>query len=271
MTSEEHRRIEQLFEEGKSRPLWPDGVIERRAEWLNPRQFQTLREEFPVLYVPFGTIEWHERHLPLGTDGLKAHGICVRVAGRIGGIVHPSIFWGIDSWRKVASGNIRRGMDATVDLPLPGSVYQLNDQTFRSLVEDIVTEAVRSDFELVVLLAGHNAKNQETTLKELAEKLNEAAETPRVLATNDWENAREQFDWAGDHAGKWETNILMAMHPEKVDMDELPRRPAKLTASGGIDPRGESSEKQGKQCLDVVVDVLCERISRMLKEIQRKQ
>jgi creatinine amidohydrolase/Fe(II)-dependent formamide hydrolase-like protein len=40
------------------------------------------------VYVPFGLIEWHGRHLPLGNDALKAHGILVKAAERAGGVVY---------------------------------------------------------------------------------------------------------------------------------------------------------------------------------------
>lgn len=268
MTSEERGKVEALFDARQGKELWPTGRVEHRAERLRPRQFQFLRDQFPALYVPFGTIEWHERHMPLGNDALKAHGICLAVAKRVGGIVHPPVFWGIDSWRKLPNGNIRRGMDATCDFPLPGSVYQVADDTFRRLAGDIVTEALRNDFLLVVLLTGHNARNQEDTLREVAKLVNDASGRTQVLATNDWENARTQYNWAGDHAGKWETTLMMGLHPDRVDMSELPAPPEKLTATGGIDPRGEASELLGRECLTVIIDTLQGRVWELMAKLR---
>jgi creatinine amidohydrolase/Fe(II)-dependent formamide hydrolase-like protein len=43
--------------------------------------------------VPFGLIEWHGRHLPLGNDAIKAHAILVKCAERFGGVVYPPVYF----------------------------------------------------------------------------------------------------------------------------------------------------------------------------------
>ena len=49
-----------------------------QMQFMRPGQLEAAARKFPVVYVPFGCIEWHGRHLPLGTDALKAHGILVK-------------------------------------------------------------------------------------------------------------------------------------------------------------------------------------------------
>ncbi|MBK8504013.1 MAG: creatininase family protein [Saprospiraceae bacterium] len=39
--------------------------------------------------MPLGAIEWHGLHLPIGLDSMTSHGICLRVADRVGGLVMP--------------------------------------------------------------------------------------------------------------------------------------------------------------------------------------
>ena len=47
-------------------------------------------------HLPLGTVEWHGGHLPVGLDGLTAHGLCVRGrAARTGGLVYPPLFYGL--------------------------------------------------------------------------------------------------------------------------------------------------------------------------------
>ena len=60
-----------------------------QMQFMRPGQLEAAARNFPVVYVPFGLIEWHGRHLPLGNDALKAHGILVKTAEKFGGVVYP--------------------------------------------------------------------------------------------------------------------------------------------------------------------------------------
>lgn len=66
-----------------------------RYEEMTPKEFERAVKEMPIFLVPTGLLEWHGNHLPLGLDGLKAHGICCRIAERLeGGIVLPANYLG---------------------------------------------------------------------------------------------------------------------------------------------------------------------------------
>ena len=43
-----------------------------KYEELLPHEFEEALRQFPVAYVPVGSLEWHGRHLALGNDTLKA-------------------------------------------------------------------------------------------------------------------------------------------------------------------------------------------------------
>ncbi|MFC1636485.1 creatininase family protein, partial [Planctomycetota bacterium] len=58
----------------------PDLSPAVQMQFMRPGQLEKALRDFPVAYVPFGPVEWHGRHLPLGTDALKAHGILVKTA-----------------------------------------------------------------------------------------------------------------------------------------------------------------------------------------------
>ena len=62
-------------------------------QFLRPGQLEKCSCEFPAVYVPFGLIEWHGRHLPLGNDALKAHAILVKTAEQFGGVVYPPVYF----------------------------------------------------------------------------------------------------------------------------------------------------------------------------------
>ncbi|MFP4058158.1 MAG: creatininase family protein, partial [Candidatus Brocadiia bacterium] len=56
-----------------------------QMQFLRPAQLEAALRRFPVVYVPFGLIEWHGRHLPLGNDAIKAHAFAVKAAEAYGG------------------------------------------------------------------------------------------------------------------------------------------------------------------------------------------
>jgi len=64
-----------------------------QIQFMRPGQLEARGRVFPIVYVPFGLIEWHGRHLPLGNDALKAHAILVKCAEQFGGVVYPPIWF----------------------------------------------------------------------------------------------------------------------------------------------------------------------------------
>src|SRR3972149_101223 len=66
-------------------PAEPGGMQKQlsaavQMQFMRPGQLEAAGRKFPVVYVPFGPIEWHGRHLPLGNDAIKAHGILAKCA-----------------------------------------------------------------------------------------------------------------------------------------------------------------------------------------------
>lgn len=235
-----------------------------RVEEMSPVEFVAARERAPIAYLPLGTIEWHEKHLPLGNDGLKAHGLCCHIAERAGGVVLPPLFWGVDRWGE-REGQLLRGKDWNAGFPLPGSMYQLQEEVFRQLLRQTLAEVFAQGFALVVLMTGHNARNQEAIIKAVAAEYNQQAGAERVWAISEYEPAQDLFDFARDHAGKWETSLMMELRPELVDMDRLQPDPGKpLLAISGVEPRGEASRALGRRCVEETVQRACARIAELV-------
>lgn len=57
----------------------------RQLELLRPGQIKQEMVRCPRIWVPLGTIEYHSHHLPVGLDGLQAHGLCLDAADLVGG------------------------------------------------------------------------------------------------------------------------------------------------------------------------------------------
>jgi creatinine amidohydrolase len=234
-----------------------------RAETLRPEQIQEILRQVPLVYQPIGTIEWHGQHLPIGNDALKAHGICLRAAGLTGGLVMPPLYWGVDSLR-ASEGEWLEGMDAAAGFELPGSIYRISHEVFETLIEEMLVEIFRQGVRLVVLLTGHNARVQETIIRCVAERINAARPDRYVWALSEYEPVKpDLIPDAGDHAAKWETSLMMALHPEAVDMSRLPAE-GDLLAIGGIDPRTEASVEYGEQGVELVAEQIAQRVGELL-------
>src|SRR5690625_211651 len=76
---------------------------EVRYHYLRPKQIIEKRKEFPVAYIPIGTIEWHGVHMPTGADGIQAEGLAELCARKGGGLVFPTLYYGERRRFKVAA------------------------------------------------------------------------------------------------------------------------------------------------------------------------
>ena len=60
-------------------------------EAMLPREFRAEFERAPVIYCPFGSVEYHGTHQSMAIDFSQGHVICLRAAAISGGVVHPTI------------------------------------------------------------------------------------------------------------------------------------------------------------------------------------
>ena len=66
-----------------------------------------------------------------------------------------------------------------------------------------------------------------------------------------------------DHAGRFETGVMMALEPDLVDLGTLSEEESILTGISGPDPR-EGSAQLGEAFLDAAVDGLVRRSQLLL-------
>ncbi|WP_204249278.1 creatininase family protein [Frondihabitans sp. PAMC 28766] len=67
---------------------------EVRAELLSPAEIDAALGGGSVVYIPLGSLEFHQAHLPIGLDSLNAHGVCAAAAMITGGVVLPTVYQG---------------------------------------------------------------------------------------------------------------------------------------------------------------------------------
>ena len=177
-----------------------------RYELMYPKEFTEAVARCPVAYVPLGLLEWHGEHLPLGTDGLKSHALCVAVAHAVGGgVVLPPFYVG------------RPGFTS-----FPGTMTFRHDVVSRMLV-GCFEELEKMGFRLIVVLAGHYGRPQQETIAEAVATFSQRSDV-KVLALCESE-AVEHLGYRGDHGGPWETSMTLALLPEVVRLEEF--RPGK--------------------------------------------
>lgn len=140
----------------------PASAAERRSEpgekvWyaeLLPSEFRKRLAEKPLAYLPFGTLEWHGEHLPIGSDAIQAEGLMVECARRYGGIVLPPIHIGPGPTKLMDDGRLLIGMDFWGDAVIPprqldGDCYWIPDGLFTSMIDGILAQCKRTGFRAV--------------------------------------------------------------------------------------------------------------------------
>ncbi|MEL7608012.1 MAG: creatininase family protein [Bacillota bacterium] len=179
---------------------------------MTPEEFERAVVKMPLFLMPMGLIEWHADHLPLGLDGIKAAGLCERIAQRMGGgIVLPPTFVGRPGFSTYA-GTLTYS-ESLVNQTIYETLYQLKKVGAR----------------VVVILTGHYGNLQVDCVKRAAHCF--AVENPsiKVIAQAEYEGVLVNGEEPADHAGKWETSMFWRMFPdlthfEKLNMNPMPRR-----------------------------------------------
>jgi creatinine amidohydrolase/Fe(II)-dependent formamide hydrolase-like protein len=222
---------------------------EVRWEYMFPDELENAFARYPLVYFTYGMCEPHGPHNTLGLDALKAHSIACLAAGEYGGIVAPPDYWhihgfgGYAAWAAQWVGEVPRPWLTCV----PPWIH------FKNVCYHIRAAEVMG-FHAAILLTGHYGPNWED-LKTLVTHLQPYVGT-RLYALPDFEANQPGFDndgeSTGDHAGKVETSLLWAVHPECVDISRQPKpEPGKT-----IDPKehfamgpdaGEANRRVGER------------------------
>jgi creatinine amidohydrolase len=196
----------------------------RQIELLRPGQIAIEMARCPRVWLPLGTIEYHSHHLPVGLDGLQAHGLCLDAADIAGGLVYPPLWWG--------TGGGHSDYPWTVMMPDGAEIEAILNFTLTRLQMLGVRQAV--------LFTGHFADEQLAMIAGIAERWNAKGGAMRVVALG--VNGNSGAPMPPDHAGLFETTLLAACHPQTVDMAALPdARPGEA----GEDPYGSQRHDPG--------------------------
>jgi creatinine amidohydrolase len=222
-----------------------------RFEESRPAQVAERIEESPIAYLPLGALEWHGEHGPLGLDGLKAHHLCERAAERTGGVVFPTLFWG-----------------AFDTVPFPFT-FHFERAHLEPLIHQLLPQLSEWGFEVIVLLSGHYPPTQIRMLRKACRRFNGQG---RAISLGAPETAfGTDIEYYGDHAGMWESSIMLAIRPEWVDLSAMPRGlpvMERLTRFGtmGKDPTTRASASMGRDAIEHVATGISDAVRRVIAE-----
>ncbi|HEY0690726.1 MAG TPA: creatininase family protein [Kribbella sp.] len=169
-----------------------------------------------MVVLPIGALEQHGPHLPLATDTLLAQYVAQAavdsVADRVPAVVAPSIPYGYSQHHMPFGGTASMGIEQLL-----------------GALRGIVGSLLDSGFGAVFVLNGHGGNQEIVSLIARDVGLSHDA---YVGAGSYFEMARPALVAAGaqalgeipGHAGVFETSLMLAAHPDLVQLSEAPRR-----------------------------------------------
>lgn len=184
---------------------------------------QAVKEMWPAV-IPSGCVEFHGNHLPLGTDLIIPEEIMKRVEPHVNIVVCPPMAYGPTGY--CVAGPETGTIDVKVD-------------TFKNHVKDVLLALYRIGFRHIIVLQHHQGTDgpQGTAYKMAAAELfNEFKDMyGEGWYTNYYDKALEHIPlrlkvmgfsarvspWPGSHGALGETEPMLVLKPESVDMDRL--------------------------------------------------
>jgi creatinine amidohydrolase len=215
-----------------------------QMQFMRPDQLERALRDFPVVYVPFGPIEWHGRHLPLGNDALKAHAILVKAAEQFGGAVYPSVYF-------------HEGFKREFLIPV---------------LTDLFDRLKKTGFRVILGVSGHNVQGQ---IDMINQALAPVVADGTVAGLGLWEITLSRGAESNtDHAAKWETSNMMFFYPDLVDLTALGDGPLAPNMKapdgiGGMDPRQHASAEIGRRNVELAANSIGKKARELLESVTK--
>jgi creatinine amidohydrolase len=148
-------------------------------ETLFPVELERQLAASPVLVLPFGTIEWHSHHLPIGLDGLVAQAMGEKMADAMNAVLAPVGYWAI--------GGVP--FPFTLNLPLA---------EIETLLGIVLKQHAAMGFKVMVVFTGHFGLEQTLATKRAALQTMQTSDAT-ILPLTTYDLVTDFY--SGDHAG----------------------------------------------------------------------
>ncbi len=229
----------------------------RKPNWgryadLRPIEIEGILASSPIAYVPWGALEWHSQHAPIGLDSTKAEGICLALAEKTGGVVLPPIPFGVNTIKPF------KGFPHSIDI---------SAELATRACQELCLQLADEKFRLVIIFTGHYPPQQIDALQAGVDQAQKEISSSRFLVWADSQLLDKKY--RADHAGATETSFQMYFAHGSVDLDALPDRLLSLDEDGimGEDPR-EASASRGKAQLNSIIAAAVPQIQFILAEME---
>jgi creatinine amidohydrolase len=164
-------------------------------ELTSPELRRVVESGDATAVVPFGSVEAHGGHLPLGSDALLADFVGAAVAERLGAVLAPTVRVGCAEAHMQGSG--------TLSVP---------PETLRDVALHIARSLITHGFRVIVLISTHGGNR--AVLENAARQLNEQQTDVLACAPRG-----DLGPTPGTHSGKWLTSVMLVLRPDLVDVE----------------------------------------------------
>lgn len=240
---------------------------ESRLEYMRPHQLKACRAAADIAFLPLGILEWHGLQNPLGLDGTKAHEMCLIAARELGGgAVCPPLIWGVprDSFNVGISGPTAAPIAEALGVEpkrwrgfaLHGGMDVQEQWLFYQRLLRMTLEHIAGfGFRSIYICSGHGPFIH--FIEPVCCAFTRASQLADCTVTTDWGGGLEAAGIRGDHAGKVETSIMIAIDRESVDLTTLESQPEYRGIGAGADA-DQSTAEQGQQWLEACGKAMAE-------------
>lgn len=255
-----------------------------QLEYLRPGEIQAEKERCSIVYLPVAPLEWHGPAMPYGTDPLMAQELARAAAKRTGGVVMPTVFFGTERERPSFILEAK-GFENPESLYIKGmdvpkncmKSYYAREDIFALTVREYLRLLVEQGYRLIVLVNGHGATGQRSSLDRLAKEF--TGETESCVLYHMIDICTPDFHPDFGHGTLIETSLMRHLYDEHVCLSDLPERDVKLKYTDwgiaddsvfeGIrseddcvifDPR-DATQELGATCFHNAVENLCRAVT----------
>ena len=224
--------------------------------------FERALKKTKTLIVPYGTVEAHGTHLPLGTDTLIMWEVVKEAVKLRPAFVMPPLHYGV----------------CTSTADHPGTIG-LTCETLSRVTKDIVRDGHRQGLRNFILISGHGGSLHVSAMKEAAEELTGELDGATIAALAVYEVLPKEAALIPEtkndsHAGEIETSLVLHLAPELVQgraKEEYPNLPKPIVARdkkkywpGAVwgDP-GKASKKKGEEFFKIMVKSVADFIGKV--------
>jgi creatinine amidohydrolase/Fe(II)-dependent formamide hydrolase-like protein len=242
----------------------------RLHEMLPYQLTKALEDGWPLL-VPTGCIEYHGPHLALGTDTLLVEELLTRVSKRMSCVVAPPFWYGPTGY--AVTGPERGTVDVSTERfgrhvkDVLGSLW---DAGFRWIIAGVHHQQMDGPQALAIRQAAAELTFERMHAERgdgwwgkaplsLGDRIFERIQVwPSVLPA-----AADKGVVMADHAGLYETSLLMAARPDLADLGRLGMDAPWYTTTPASRAR-EATRQAGERWWQAMVDAWVDRLTALL-------